>query len=53
MTGFNWSKYEAWRRHPMLNNNLRFAVPGIGYGAAAFAVYVVYDKVFGAKEEHH
>lgn len=25
MSGFNWQKYEVWRNHPMLNNNLRYA----------------------------
>jgi len=25
MAGFNWQRYEAWRGHPMLNNNLRHA----------------------------
>ena len=29
------------------------AVPGLGWGAAAFAVYVAYDKLTGSKEEQH
>ncbi len=23
--GFRWDKYEAWRKHPMLNDQLRVA----------------------------
>ncbi len=53
--GFNWRAYEAWRAHPMLNNNLRHGLPGLGIGSAAFAVYVLYDKTIGAgsKASHH
>ncbi len=52
---FNWRAYEAWRAHPMLNNNLRHALPGLGIGSAAFAVYVLYDKTIGSgsKGDHH
>ena len=25
MAGFNWERFGAWRNHPMLTNNLRFA----------------------------
>ncbi len=52
---FNWRAYEAWRAHPMLNNNLRHGLPGLGIGSAAFAVYVLYDKTIGAgsKASHH
>ncbi|EIE22974.1 hypothetical protein COCSUDRAFT_33208 [Coccomyxa subellipsoidea C-169] len=55
MSGFNWGTYEVWRNHPMLNNNLKFAVPGLKWGAAAFAVYVAYDQIIGVskKEAHH
>ena len=53
--GFNWRAYESWRAHPMLNNNLRHGLPGLGIASAAFAVYVVYDKTVGSgsKESHH
>lgn len=54
---FNWRQFEAWRAHPMLNNNLRHGLPGLGIGSAAFAVYVLYDKTMGSgsksHEEHH
>lgn len=45
---FNWRKYEAWRQHPLLTNNMRRAFPGLGLGAGAFAVYVLYDVTIGA-----
>lgn len=35
------------------NAVLLYAVPGLGWGAAAFAVYVAYDKLTGSKEEQH
>lgn len=42
---------------PHLHANLRpyLAVPGLKWGAAAFAVYVVYDMLAngGKKEKHH
>jgi NADH dehydrogenase (ubiquinone) 1 beta subcomplex subunit 3 len=42
--GFQWEKYEAWRKHPLLQFNKRNALPGFFLGLGAFAVYVVYDK---------
>ena len=36
-----------------LNNNLKHGLPGLGYGFAAFAVYVVYDKLTSTEEKHH
>lgn len=51
-----WRKTEEWRRHPMLNNNLRHILPGFAIGVAAFAVYVAYDKFAASKTEekaHH
>lgn len=32
----------------MLNGNLRFSMPGLGIGAAAFALYVLYDQTRNA-----
>jgi NADH-ubiquinone oxidoreductase B12 subunit family len=37
----------------MLNNNLRHALPGLGWGTAAFLVYVAYDKLVAPKKEEH
>jgi len=45
---FKWRAYEAWRAHPMLNNNLPYGLPGLGIGSAAFAESVLYDKIIGA-----
>ena len=53
---FNWRAFEAWRSHPMLTNNFRHGLPGLGIGSAAFAVYVLYDKTIGSGskgETHH
>lgn len=54
--GFNWEKYEAWRKHPMLTNNLRLrhSLPGLGLATAAFGIFVAYDKlVAGNSGGHH
>ncbi len=50
---FNFAKYEQWRRHPMLNNNLQRMLPGLGIGTSAFIVYVIYDKTLGAGSRQH
>ena len=52
---FNWRKFEAWRQHPMLTNNFRHSMPGLGVGLAAFAAYVAYDQTIGSgsKKAHH
>ena len=42
---YNWRKYEAWRNHPLLTNNMRYSVPGLTWGVGAFALYVVYDQL--------
>ncbi len=52
--GYNWERFYAWEKHPMLNNNLRFAVPGLKWGVGAFVLYVAYDKIANAgKKAHH
>lgn len=45
--GINWQKLDAWRRHPLLVNNMRYSVPGIGVGFAAFVAYAAYDQTVG------
>ena len=51
---YNWERFYAWEKHPMLNNNLRHALPGFKYGFGAFLLYVVYDKVaHSGKKAHH
>lgn len=47
MAGLNWAKLDAWRSHPLLNNTMKYSVPGIKAGFAAFAVYVIYDQTAG------
>ena len=54
--GFQWERFEAWRKHPMLNNNLRLrtSLPGLGIATVAFAGFVAYDKlVVGDSHGHH
>jgi NADH dehydrogenase (ubiquinone) 1 beta subcomplex subunit 3 len=45
--GLNWAKVDAWRRHPLLTNTMKYSVPGIGVGFAAFVAYVAYDQTAG------
>lgn len=45
--GFNWQKFDAWRKHPLLTNTMRHSVPGIGIGFVAFAAYAAYDQTVG------
>ena len=44
----NWRRLDAWRAHPMLTHTMRASAPGFLGGAAAFALYVAYDKTVGA-----
>lgn len=50
---------DEYRKHPMLNNNLRRATPGLGIAVAAFAVYLFVDGMAtklggkGGHESHH
>ena len=39
----------------LIGSAILLAVPGLQWGAAAFIVYVAYDKLTGSstKEEHH
>ena len=50
---YNWERFYAWEKHPMLNNNLRHALPGFKYGFGAFLLYVVYDKVAHSGKKAH
>ncbi|KAF0852415.1 mitochondrial Complex I CI NADH:ubiquinone oxidoreductase subunit B12/NB2M/NDUFB3 [Andalucia godoyi] len=54
-----FGKNDAWRNHPKLNGNFRFAFPGFGLGVGLFLVYVAYDQIaertharFGSKKHH-
>lgn len=52
---FQWEKFEAWRKHPMLNNNLRLrhSLPGLGIATGAFALFVAYDKLAAGNSGGH
>jgi len=45
---FNWRKYEAWRKHPMLQPRFSSTVPGLGLGVALFGVYMVAETAMNA-----
>jgi NADH dehydrogenase (ubiquinone) 1 beta subcomplex subunit 3 len=52
--GFQWEKYEAWRKHPLLQFQWRNTLPGFWIGLGAFAAYVAYDKATNdGKSGHH
>eukprot|EP00616_Rhizochromulina_sp_CCMP1243_P005569 CAMPEP_0118965938 /NCGR_PEP_ID=MMETSP1173-20130426/3448_1 /TAXON_ID=1034831 /ORGANISM="Rhizochromulina marina cf, Strain CCMP1243" /LENGTH=89 /DNA_ID=CAMNT_0006914629 /DNA_START=19 /DNA_END=288 /DNA_ORIENTATION=- len=39
---------DAWRKHPMLDNCVREAFPGLGYASAIFGVYLVFSTGFAS-----
>ncbi len=51
--GFQWERYEAWRKHPLLKFNYRNTAPGFFWGLGAFLVYVAYDKATDDGKGHH
>ncbi|CAO2818005.1 unnamed protein product [Amaranthus hypochondriacus] len=55
-TGEFFRRRDAWRKHPMLTNQFRHAVPGLGLGVAAFCVYLVgetvYNKLYPSSSHH-
>ncbi len=56
-----WARAEAWRKHPVFSNRFLFRsfLPGLGWGAGAFAVYYAVEQlthpsnVEKIKEEAH
>lgn len=51
--GFQWEKYEAWRKHPLLTFKPSQTLPGFALGLGAFLVYVAYDKMTDDGKKHH
>ncbi|KAK9690166.1 hypothetical protein RND81_09G108900 [Saponaria officinalis] len=51
-TGEFFRRRDAWRSHPMLSNQFRHAVPGLGLGVAAFCVYLVGETVYNKFYSH-
>ncbi|XP_074314422.1 NADH dehydrogenase [ubiquinone] 1 beta subcomplex subunit 3-B-like [Silene latifolia] len=45
-TGEFFRRRDAWRKHPMLSNQFRHALPGFGLGVSAFCVYLVAETVY-------
>lgn len=52
MSGYQWEKAEAWRRHPLLQSSWKTSFPGIRTGVALFALYVIYDKSKAPAPKH-
>ncbi|KAI4298894.1 hypothetical protein L6164_032407 [Bauhinia variegata] len=55
-TGEFFRRRDAWRKHPMLTNQLRQATPGLGIALVAFGIYLageqVYNRIY-APSSHH
>ncbi|XP_074294403.1 NADH dehydrogenase [ubiquinone] 1 beta subcomplex subunit 3-B-like [Silene latifolia] len=59
-TGEFFRRRDSWRKHPMLSNQFRHSVPGLGLGVGAFCVYLVAETVYNkfyssphAPSDHH
>ncbi|XP_019057080.1 PREDICTED: NADH dehydrogenase [ubiquinone] 1 beta subcomplex subunit 3-B-like [Tarenaya hassleriana] len=45
-TGEFFRRRDEWRKHPMLSNQMRHALPGLGLGIAAFCVFLVGEQIY-------
>jgi hypothetical protein len=59
-TGSFFAARDAYRKHPVISNNLRRATPGLGIALAAFGVYLFVEGMTSKlasspakKESHH
>ncbi|OAY46615.1 hypothetical protein MANES_06G013700v8 [Manihot esculenta] len=56
-TGEFFKRRDEWRKHPMITNQFRHAVPGLGIGLVAFGIYLVgeqvYNKLYAPSSGHH
>lgn len=55
-TGEFFRRRDAWRKHPMLGNQMRHATPGLGIALVAFGVYLVAEQAYNrinAPSSHH
>ncbi|KAH9536210.1 hypothetical protein CY35_17G096600 [Sphagnum magellanicum] len=58
-TGSFFAAKDAYRKHPVINNNLRHPTPGLGIALAAFGVYLFVEGMTSklasspAKKEYH
>jgi len=59
-TGSFFASRDAYRKHPLISNNLRRATPGLGIALAAFGVYLFVEGMTSKlasspakKESHH
>lgn len=51
----NFEAYDGWRKHPLLNVNLRkdykYLLPGFKYGVGLFVIYYILDKTMNIDEK--
>ena len=56
-TGEFFRRRDEWRRHPMVGNQLRHALPGLGTAIVAFGIYLVgeaaYNRIYRPSGDHH
>ncbi|WCJ41981.1 NADH dehydrogenase (ubiquinone)s [Euphorbia peplus] len=56
-TGEFFRRRDQWRKHPMITNQFRHALPGFGIGVGAFCVYLVgeqvYNKLYAPSSDSH
>ncbi|CAH8266532.1 unnamed protein product [Arabidopsis lyrata] len=45
-TGEFFRRRDEWRKHPMLSNQMRHALPGLGIGVASFCVFLVGEQIY-------
>ncbi|CDP08366.1 unnamed protein product [Coffea canephora] len=55
-TGEFFRRRDEWRKHPMLTNQFRYAIPGLGIALVAFGIYLVgeaaYSKIYATSHSH-
>ncbi|XXG72194.1 hypothetical protein AAC387_Pa07g1344 [Persea americana] len=56
-TGEFFKRRDEWRKHPMLSNQFRHALPGLGTGVVAFGIYLIaeaaYNKFYAKPHDSH
>ncbi|KAJ0972915.1 hypothetical protein J5N97_020874 [Dioscorea zingiberensis] len=56
-TGEFFKRRDEWRKHPMVGNQMRHALPGLGTALVAFGIYLVgetvYNRFYRASDSHH
>ncbi|KAF6143903.1 hypothetical protein GIB67_001697 [Kingdonia uniflora] len=45
-TGEFFKRRDEWRKHPMLGNQFRHALPGFGTAVVAFGIYLIAETAY-------